>query len=251
MRQLTRFIDTTVGGPWNAGPAMNIEGPLPMGQYPVLNIDGHPRLQNMPMFKSGTVDFGPNTKAYWTNLATGGCASICAAEVALLPRAVQWIFLFHGHGGNMGIDIAAQATNPANVYTVFLYNSSVNPTHNAHSEPKQYMENLDPTDQIPSANTLLIYGDFSSLAITPAAAIGVLPNNSDPVGPAAGGGGNRCMRCYISTAACAALGLADDCDELMQLRRFRDEILLKSHRGAQDVREYYAAAPGSSMRSTN
>ena len=40
-----------------------------------------------------------------------------------------------------------------------------------------------------------------------------------------------------------ALGLPDDCEALTTLRRFRDEVMLKSHSGRRDVAKYYATAP--------
>lgn len=53
----------------------------------------------------------------------------------------------------------------------------------------------------------------------------------------AGGG------CYVTTAVCQTLGLADDCHTLQTLRKFRDEYLLKTNVGRAFVKEYYAAAP--------
>jgi hypothetical protein len=50
-------------------------------------------------------------------------------------------------------------------------------------------------------------------------------------------------RCYITTAACTALGLGDDCEPLNKLRWFRDHVVRNGSRGARDVREYYATAP--------
>jgi hypothetical protein len=50
-------------------------------------------------------------------------------------------------------------------------------------------------------------------------------------------------RCYISTATCSALGLPDDCEPLLKLRRFRDTFLLASPGGAADVAAYYRTAP--------
>lgn len=49
--------------------------------------------------------------------------------------------------------------------------------------------------------------------------------------------------CYITTAVCGSLGLPDDCDELVALRRFRDSVLFKSTSGTQDVLQYYSVAP--------
>lgn len=49
--------------------------------------------------------------------------------------------------------------------------------------------------------------------------------------------------CFLTTACCEALGLADDCFELRTLRRFRDRVMLASEEGTQEVRVYYALAP--------
>jgi hypothetical protein len=49
--------------------------------------------------------------------------------------------------------------------------------------------------------------------------------------------------CFITTACCEALGLADDCFELRTLRRYRDEVLAKHPGGAADIAAYYALAP--------
>jgi len=49
--------------------------------------------------------------------------------------------------------------------------------------------------------------------------------------------------CYISTAACVALGMGDDCEELRLLRRFRDELLIHTPQGMDLVQRYYETAP--------
>ena len=49
--------------------------------------------------------------------------------------------------------------------------------------------------------------------------------------------------CYITTAACHARRLADDCAELQTLRRFRDDVLLAHPTGRQLVARYYETAP--------
>ncbi len=50
--------------------------------------------------------------------------------------------------------------------------------------------------------------------------------------------------CYLTTAACDVVGLSDDCFELRQLRRFRDEWLAKQVGGEQEISAYYHSAPG-------
>lgn len=49
--------------------------------------------------------------------------------------------------------------------------------------------------------------------------------------------------CFITTAACDVVGLADDCWELAQLRAFRDSWLVHQPGGQDDVAQYYAQAP--------
>lgn len=49
--------------------------------------------------------------------------------------------------------------------------------------------------------------------------------------------------CFLTTAATACIGLADDCWELSILREFRDNYLLKTEAGTELVSEYYAIAP--------
>lgn len=53
---------------------------------------------------------------------------------------------------------------------------------------------------------------------------------------------NPC-KCYLTTAACGAIGLADDCSELEVLRWFRDSVLLRDSAGRRDVAAYYETAP--------
>jgi hypothetical protein len=49
--------------------------------------------------------------------------------------------------------------------------------------------------------------------------------------------------CYITTAVCKGMGLADDCDELQTLRWFRDEVMSRTAQGRAEVAEYYKTAP--------
>jgi hypothetical protein len=49
--------------------------------------------------------------------------------------------------------------------------------------------------------------------------------------------------CFITSACCEALGLADDCFELKALRLYRDEVLARRLGGAEDIAAYYARAP--------
>ncbi|MEX1061271.1 MAG: CFI-box-CTERM domain-containing protein [Methyloceanibacter sp.] len=49
--------------------------------------------------------------------------------------------------------------------------------------------------------------------------------------------------CFITTACCEALGLADDCFELRTLRRYRDRVLANKPGGVADIAAYYELAP--------
>ena len=50
-------------------------------------------------------------------------------------------------------------------------------------------------------------------------------------------------RCYLTSAACAHMGLPDDCAELQTLRAFRDEVLMATDHGQRLVHRYYEIAP--------
>ena len=49
--------------------------------------------------------------------------------------------------------------------------------------------------------------------------------------------------CFITTACCEVLGLADDCFELRALRRYRDQVLAQAPGGGADIAQYYLLAP--------
>lgn len=61
-----------------------------------------------------------------------------------------------------------------------------------------------------------------------------------------GGGGS--VGCFLTTATCEAVGLADDCWELRTLRRFRDGWLARQQGGNDDIAAYYAKAPAIAAR---
>lgn len=54
--------------------------------------------------------------------------------------------------------------------------------------------------------------------------------------------------CFLTSAACDTIGLADDCWELASLRRFRDDWLAYQPGGAQDIATYYTEAPAIAAR---
>lgn len=49
--------------------------------------------------------------------------------------------------------------------------------------------------------------------------------------------------CFITTACCEVLGLADDCFELRTLRAYRDRVLARTDDGAKAIALYYEIAP--------
>lgn len=55
--------------------------------------------------------------------------------------------------------------------------------------------------------------------------------------------GFRKKLCFITTAACMALGKGDTCPELQEFRHFRDGWLLHSPGGSEKISEYYLYAP--------
>jgi hypothetical protein len=59
------------------------------------------------------------------------------------------------------------------------------------------------------------------------------PPETDPNAPS----------CFLTTACCGLMGLPDDCWELQTLRRFRDEVMLRTPDGRADVARYYQLAP--------
>ncbi|MCM8556650.1 CFI-box-CTERM domain-containing protein [Sphingomicrobium sediminis] len=54
--------------------------------------------------------------------------------------------------------------------------------------------------------------------------------------------------CFLTSAACDGIGLADDCWELQTLRAFRDDWLVHQQGGLEDVALYYAVAPAIAAR---
>lgn len=54
--------------------------------------------------------------------------------------------------------------------------------------------------------------------------------------------------CFLTTAACDGIGLADDCWELRTLRAFRDGWLRRQPGGVEDITSYYDQAPAIAAR---
>mgnify|MGYP000384733106 len=49
--------------------------------------------------------------------------------------------------------------------------------------------------------------------------------------------------CFLTSACVEAMGLSDDCDELMTLRAFRDTWLANQPGGKAEIQSYYRIAP--------
>ena len=49
--------------------------------------------------------------------------------------------------------------------------------------------------------------------------------------------------CFITSAVCDSLGKPDDCDELMTMRRYRDELKAEDKDMTSLIEEYYRVAP--------
>ncbi|WP_455542549.1 GTPase family protein [Intestinibacter sp.] len=56
-------------------------------------------------------------------------------------------------------------------------------------------------------------------------------------------GGHHGGGCYITTATCEEFGKPDNCYELTQFRKFRDEWLVKQDGGKELIQKYYNDAP--------
>jgi len=52
-----------------------------------------------------------------------------------------------------------------------------------------------------------------------------------------------CSACFLTTATCKTVGLADDCWELQTLRKFRDEYMASNEEGKHQIAEYNRFAP--------
>ncbi|WEK46683.1 MAG: hypothetical protein P0Y56_17015 [Candidatus Andeanibacterium colombiense] len=63
-----------------------------------------------------------------------------------------------------------------------------------------------------------------------------------------GSGDAGSVGCFLTTAACEGVGLADDCWELRTLRAFRDGWLARQHGGMDDIVAYYDKAPAIAER---
>ena len=125
----------------------------------------------------------------------------------------------------------------------------------------QYLEqNKIPSDNIVAC--LRPYNGFETFAVTTSGTVGepmgkpsisIEIDSSDNIGLISGqdqsntnsgwGWCPKCPSCFITTATCSTLGLPDDNTWLNTLRWYRDEILLKSPQGREDVATYYVMAP--------
>jgi len=152
----------------NQGGLMPLEANPPLN-YPTVNPLSMRNAQERLMFQQGLIQ-NPPVQPIFTQHASGGCVPICAAEITP-PRTVNWIYLMHGHGGNMPLNVAAAV--PANVYVCMLVYSGASSLWAAQNLQGQYFQALDPGNIIPNANALLIFGNHTKLAISRQAMIAV------------------------------------------------------------------------------
>lgn len=86
-------------------------------------------------------------------------------------------------------------------------------------------------------NPKLVLDKFASLKILGKDNTTVL-EDLDYVDPSASGGG-----CYLTTACVQHMQLADDCEELQQLRFLRDNYMSRTKAGRELVKKYYSNGP--------
>lgn len=70
---------------------------------------------------------------------------------------------------------------------------------------------------------------------------GLNPDNYSKNGNS--GGNDNSGGCFLTSACMTARGLADDCEELRVLRRYRDSVLKYRDGGLEDIEHYYQVAP--------
>jgi len=100
------------------------------------------------------------------------------------------------------------------------------------SAPNNYYSSLN--QQISNVNTLTAQG------ITQIGQNTASSNQASVQASSNSGGGGLC---FITTAICESEGKADDCRELMILRKFRDEFMITDSERKKLVEEYYIIAP--------
>jgi len=66
----------------------------------------------------------------------------------------------------------------------------------------------------------------------------------DPLKPRPAASSSKKSSCFLTSACCEYMGLADNCYELETLRKFRDEQLCKIDNGTEIKEVYYRDAPG-------
>lgn len=167
MRQFGRTLDTTGLAP---GGLIQLEGPHQL-KYPTISPQSMVNANEKMMFQQGAIN-NPPVRPIFTQNASGGCIPVCAAEISA-GRKVDWIYLMHQHGGNNPLNIAAAATNPNNVYVCLMVFSGASSLWAAENMQDSIFEALDPNDDIPQANALLIFGNHTRLVITRQAMVAV------------------------------------------------------------------------------
>jgi hypothetical protein len=140
-----------------------------------------------------------------------------------------------GAGKGMAVISTNQKLNRAGPQTLSLDYSQANdvtPGTGGNATPLHTQMTAHLNETVPGLAPAAVAAPVVQAYIpsTPAAPAPVI-NNS--------GGG----MCFITTAVCEADGLADDCDELETLRKFRDEFMEATANGRELVKVYYFYAP--------
>ncbi len=163
------------GKAWNTQNAGKM-GPTPIetntiSGYPTINKRSLHRGTERFMCQQGTVQYPP-TRPIFTQYASGGCVPVCAAEISP-PRQVRWIYLMHAHGGNPPIDLTYYIHNPAHVHVCLMVYDHCSSQFAVLTYQEDWFKAMDPNNVIPDANTMLIYGPHTVMAITRKAMIAV------------------------------------------------------------------------------
>jgi hypothetical protein len=167
MNGFGRVVDTS---DFQRGGLMDLEG-APPTTYPSISPQSFHNPLEMFMHQRGEFQMPPDSLTF-TLSASGGCVPICAAEITP-PRTVEWIYLMHAHGGNNPKNVSVYAENPENVYVCMMVYSGASSLWAAQYMQDAFFAALDPSNVIPNANALLIYGPHTTLAITRQARIAV------------------------------------------------------------------------------
>jgi hypothetical protein len=165
---------------------------------------------------------GETGETYNATIEVGGNARSFTMET---PAFYNWITV-EGWAGGEGIadlrkDITLKLEPADGSGQEYLFSFSANEARKAYGEA---VKRIDLLHQVEAAGDCAIIQRYSSADTTPVTG------------------------CFLTTATCEEVGLADDCWELATLRRFRDGWLARQPGGAEDIAAYYREAPAIAAR---